>query len=103
MYNYYQPQYPPKPCLKGYQVSSVEEVRAAPIDFDGSIFYFPDIINNKIYTKSIGVDGTVRILSYNLQEPQQQLATEYVTKEDLQKSLENFRESLQSAKLEKMR
>ena len=32
-------------------VSSVEEVRAYPIDFDGSIFYFPDIANKKIYTK----------------------------------------------------
>lgn len=47
-------------------VSSVEEVRAYPIDFDGSIFYFPDIANKKIYTKYINMDGTVSINLYEL-------------------------------------
>ena len=23
------------------------------VDFDGTVFYFPDLVNNKIYTKSI--------------------------------------------------
>lgn len=52
-YNYYpprqqqqmQPQQPQPqipPFLKGRPVSSLEEVRAIPIDFDGSVFYFPD-------------------------------------------------------------
>ena len=49
-------------------VSSIEEVRASPIDFDGSIFYFPDIANRKIYTKSINLDGTVGIKLYELKE-----------------------------------
>ena len=49
-------------------VSSVEEVRAYPIEFDGSIFYFPDIANKKIYTKFIGVDGNVVINLYELKE-----------------------------------
>lgn len=49
-------------------VSSIEEVRASPIDFDGSIFYFPDIANKKIYTKSINLDGTVGINLYELKE-----------------------------------
>ena len=49
-------------------VSSIEEVRASPIDFDGSIFYFPDIANRKIYTKSINLDGTVGINLYELKE-----------------------------------
>ena len=39
--------------LKGRPVSSIEEVRAASIDFDGSVFYFPDIANKRIYTKQI--------------------------------------------------
>lgn len=47
-------------------VSSIEEVRAYPIDFDGSIFYFPDIANKKIYTKSMNMDGTVTINLYEL-------------------------------------
>ena len=49
-------------------VSSVEEVRASPIEFDGSIFYFPDIANKKIYTKFVGVDGSVTINLYELKE-----------------------------------
>lgn len=39
-------------------VSSIDEVRAASIDFDGSVFYFPDLANKKIYTKQINMDGT---------------------------------------------
>ena len=47
-------------------VSSIEEVRAYPIDFDDSVFYFPDIANKKIYTKSMNMDGTVTINLYEL-------------------------------------
>lgn len=50
------------------QVSSVEEVRACPIEFDGSIFYFPDIANKKIYTKFVNMDGTVAINMYELKD-----------------------------------
>jgi hypothetical protein len=49
-------------------VSSVEEVRACPIEFDGSVFYFPDIANKKIYTKFINMDGTVAINLYELKD-----------------------------------
>jgi hypothetical protein len=49
-------------------VSSVEEVRACPIDFDGSVFYFPDVAHRKIYTKSVNMDGTVSINLYELRE-----------------------------------
>lgn len=44
--------------LKGRPVTSIDEVRATSIDFDGSIFYFPDLTNNRIYTKQINMDGT---------------------------------------------
>ena len=49
---YMQPQMQPQvpQGLKGRPVSSIEEVRAAQIDFDGSLFVFPDIANKKIYT-----------------------------------------------------
>lgn len=34
------------------------------IDFDGSVFYFPDLANNKIYTKQINMDGTSSLYVY---------------------------------------
>ena len=54
------------PCPQVRPVSSIEEVRACPIEFDGSIFYFPDIANKKIYTKFVNMDGTVSINLYEL-------------------------------------
>ena len=48
--------------------SSIEEVRASAIDFDGSVFYFPDLANKKIYTKQINLDGTASINMYELKE-----------------------------------
>jgi hypothetical protein len=47
-------------------VSSLEEARATSIDFDGSIFYFPDLANRRIYTKQINLDGTVTLNMYEL-------------------------------------
>ena len=61
-------QAPPQISLKGRLVSSLEEVRAASIDFDGSIFYFPDLANKRIYTKQINIDGTATILMYEMKD-----------------------------------
>ena len=47
--------------LKGRPVTSLEEARAAQIDFDGSVFFFPDIANGKIYKKQINLDGTATL------------------------------------------
>lgn len=96
MYNYYQPQTIRQPLsvnLKGRPVASLEEARAIPIDFDGSVFYFPDIANNRIYTKQINLDGTASFCMYELQEtPQENLQTKnFVTREELQESLEKFK------------
>ena len=102
MYNYYYPQQQsvmssmmgggnqgymqtvPQPmALKGRPVSSIDEVRAAQIDFDGSVFLFPDMANKKIYTKQINLDGTASLYCYALQEnTQTQPAPQYVTKEE---------------------
>jgi len=52
--NYYpqvQTQRPMVPSLKGRPVSSLDEVRAMSVDFDGSMFFFPDLANKRIYTK----------------------------------------------------
>ena len=70
--NYTQPNYlrpaQPQNGLKGRLVSSLEEARATSIDFDGSIFYFPDLANKRIYTKQINVDGTATLNMYELKE-----------------------------------
>lgn len=72
------------------QVSSIDEVKAAQIDFDGSVFYFPDIANKKIYTKSINMDGTVNINLYELSQiktADQLNDSSYVTKEEFDKAI----------------
>lgn len=72
------------------QVSSIDEVKAAQIDFDGSVFYFPDVANKKIYTKSINMDGTVNINLYELSQiktADQLNDSSYVTKEEFDKAI----------------
>ena len=54
--------------LKGRLVTSLEEARATSIDFDGSVFYFPDLANKRIYTKQINMDGTATLCMYELRE-----------------------------------
>lgn len=100
-----QPQttYQQSPFLKGRLVSSFEEAKAAGIDFDGSIFYFPDLANRRIYTKQINLDGTSTLNVYELKElpveqPQQAFdASLYVTKDELAKIVEALRTDLQEA------
>lgn len=52
--------------IKGRPVASIEEARASIIDFDGSIFFFPDLANKRIYTKQINLDGTATLNVYEL-------------------------------------
>lgn len=75
-------------------VSSIEEVRAYPIDFDGSIFYFPDIANKKIYTKSINMDGTVAINLYELKAlptVDNNESTSYITREEFEVAINQLK------------
>ena len=87
--------------LKGRPVSSVEEVRASGIDFDGSIFYFPDVANKRIYTKQIGMDGTAILNMYELkempiQQPQKEIdLSHYVTREELEQTILQFKRMLE--------
>lgn len=76
--------------LKGRPVSSLEEARATSIDFDGSIFFFPDLANRKIYTKQINIDGTATLNMYELKEiPSVNTAanvnSNFVTREEFEK------------------
>ena len=98
--------------LKGYPVSSIDEARAANIDFDGSITFFPDLNNKKIYTKQIQMDGSLAFNVYELKDivipPKEEVKQkEYVTRDEFNELLvllkENInKESLSKEKLEEI-
>ena len=81
-------------------VSSLEEVRASGIDFDGSIFYFPDFAHQAIYTKQINVDGSATINLYSLTEiPAPASKTEdYITRNEFSEAIASLKASLPSEK-----
>lgn len=86
--------------LKGRPVSSLEEVKAMSIDFDGSVFYFPDLANNRIYTKQINLDGTASIGMYEFKQIPTETQINYVTRDELENAFKQFKESLeQSSKI----
>lgn len=91
----------PQTGIKGRPVSSIEEVRATSIDFDGSIFFFPDIANKRIYTKQINIDGTSTLNVYELKtmplaENNQPAAdsTQFVTREEFEAALAQLKEKI---------
>ena len=75
-------------------VSSIEEVKACPIDFDGSVFYFADVANKRIYTKQINIDGTATINLYELKVPTQadQMANSYVTRQEFEQVINQLKD-----------
>lgn len=95
--NYYQPaqtyqtQMRQQLGLKGRPVTSIDEAKASPIDFDGSVFYFPDLANGKIYTKQINLDGTATVLVYEFKEMPVDEEQTYVTKREFEMAIENLR------------
>lgn len=97
----YQSNAMPYQGIKGRPVSSLEEARASMIDFDGSIFYFPDVANRRIYTKQINMDGTALLNVYELKElPQVDpsiVQSNFVTREEFELAITQLRESLVSA------
>lgn len=100
-YSYFQNQTyvrPQAPMLKGRPVSSIEEAKAAAIDFDGSVFYFPDLANKRIYTKQINLDGTATMSMYELKEmpvPQMMSSeTAFITREEFEEALAQIRASI---------
>ena len=107
-YNYYPQQqqssrqitYPQQTTngLKGRPVSSIEEARASSIDFDGSIFFFPDLANRRIYTKQINLDGTASLLMYELKEmPTSDFSmNNYVTREEFEMAMSQIKNVLVS-------
>lgn len=91
----------PQIGIKGRPVSSIEEVRATSIDFDGSIFFFPDLANKKIYTKQINIDGTSTLNVYELRNvPLVENNTtvidsaQFVTREEFETALAQIKEKI---------
>lgn len=91
----------PQIGIKGRPVSSIEEVRATSIDFDGSIFFFPDLANKKIYTKQINIDGTSTLNVYELKtmplvENHNNTidSTQFVTREEFEAALTQIKEKI---------
>lgn len=77
-------------------------MRASAIDFDGSIFYFPDLANKKIYTKFINLDGTASINMYELKEipvnniNNNEVNTQnYITRQEFEDTINQLKFSLQ--------
>ena len=91
------------PIIKGRPVSNEEEANAAMIDFDGSLFIFPDKAHGKIYTKQLGLDGNIIFQKYSLDQstaPMEQPRhepidlSEYAKQEDLEKMVTELKQKI---------
>jgi hypothetical protein len=86
--------------IKGRPVVSIDEARASQIDLDGSLYVFPDLGNKKIYTKQINMDGTAAFNVFELVVPGGEAppAPSYITREELDEILNQFKNSLVQTK-----
>ena len=93
--------------LKGRPVSSLEEARATSIDFDGSIFFFPDLANRRIYTKQINMDGTATLNMYELKEiptvnTTATVNTNFVTREEFEEVINSIQQLIAAPPVEEI-
>ena len=72
----------------------MEEVRAIPVDFDGSIFFFPDLANGKIYTKQVNIDGTASLNVYEYKQIENNNFSEFVTRDEFNQTLAELKDML---------
>lgn len=86
--------------LRGRPVASIEEVKAIPIDFDGSTFYFPDTSNERIYTKQIGLNGQAILRMYQLSDIPQPQNVEFVSKDEFNKAIEDLKMQIKQGGIE---
>lgn len=94
------PQYDYGPQLKGRFVSSFDEAKASQIDFDGSMFVFPDVANKRIYTKQINMDGTASLNMYVLSEnipTTPQMTNDFVTRNEFSTVIEEIKTLIESS------
>ena len=89
---------PQQNLLKGRFVSSGDEVRAAQVDFGGSIFIFPDMANKKIYTKQIDLNGNVKLEEYDWVPIEKTAAVgDFVTKQEFEETMAKVKEAISQA------
>lgn len=81
------------PGLKGRPVASIEEAKVANVDFDGSLFLFPDLAHDRIYTKQIYTDGKPVFNVYELNNNfvEQSTPNNYITREEFEQALETLK------------
>ncbi len=65
----YQQYSKPQTVLNGRIVTGIEEARASQIALDGTPSYFPSPAENKIYVKSLDMNGLPIFLVYKLDTP----------------------------------
>ena len=88
--------------LKGRPVTGLEEVRAAAVDFDGTVSFFPDLANGKIYTKQCNIDGTASLNMYEIKEiPAAPSTTAYVTRDEFNQTIAALKQVLTQANIVK--
>ena len=65
------------------------------IDFDGTISFFPDLANGKIYTKQCNIDGTAQLNMYELKEipTESNTTNNYVTREEFNKTMNAIKQA----------
>lgn len=86
-------QFPSQPYLKGRLVTSVDEVRAAQVDLDGTATYFASPGEAKIYVKGIDMQGLPYIQVYELQKNPtgaNEIEARIMTLENRLKELESY-------------
>ena len=91
----YMDQTQPQIGIKGRPVSSIDEARAISIDFDGSVFYFPDLANKRIYTKQINMDGTASLNVYEWKNDPVVNSPQYVTREEFETVLLQLKQAFE--------
>lgn len=106
-YQMQQPQAQAPQYIKGRPVSSFDEAKAIAIDWDGSMFVFTDVANNKIYTKQIMLDGTAELKTYILAEPEpapmqaqanSSVNGDYVLRSDFESQIERMQSEIEELK-----
>ena len=69
-------------------------MRAIPVDFDGSIFFFLDLANGKIYTKQVNIDGTASLNVYEYKQIENNNFSEFVTRDEFNQTLTELKDML---------
>lgn len=81
--------------LKGRQVASVDEVKAAQVDFSGNISYYPCPNQNVIYAKYLDMNtGSAIILEFRPQPVQQPQYADMNAVRTLEQRIANIEQAL---------